>query len=282
MTDTQNAREAIAHHGVVRRGAFAVGDVVETLVVPEWRARDSPPSHLGASLAARAARSARRTTSSRPARGSASTACASIFAGPAARSAPEQKRRVVQRVNEMIRDDYHLETRELPIDEATETGAITMAGEKYGEMVRVVSAGPSVEFCGGTHAHSTGELGMFVLIAESSIGTGVRRIEAAFRARPKRSSSARANGRATGRDAGDEAGRGRANASRGCRASARSAKSVRRTQSAARRRPTRRRTWSEPRRVGAQRVVGAVVPEADAAALRALANAIRVEAAAAA
>ena len=79
----------------------------------------------------------------------------------------------------MIRDDYHLETRELPIAEAQATGAITMAGEKYGELVRVVSAGPSVEFCGGTHAHSTGELGMFVLLSESSIGSGVRRIEAA-------------------------------------------------------------------------------------------------------
>ena len=82
-------------------------------------------------------------------------------------------------MNELIRDDFHLETRELPISEAAATGAIMMAGEKYGELVRVVSAGPAVEFCGGTHAHSTGELGLFVLISESSIGTGVRRIEAA-------------------------------------------------------------------------------------------------------
>jgi alanyl-tRNA synthetase len=101
------------------------------------------------------------------------------FRNPAGALTPEQRRAVVQRVNQLIRDDYHLETRELPIDEAVRTGAITMAGEKYGELVRVVKAGPSVEFCGGTHAHSTGELGIFVLIDESSIGAGVRRIEAA-------------------------------------------------------------------------------------------------------
>jgi len=77
----------------------------------------------------------------------------------------------------MIRDDAHLVTRVLPLEEAKKTGAIWMAGEKYGEMIRVVQAGPSVEFCGGTHSHSTGELGMFVLLSEFSIGSGIRRIE---------------------------------------------------------------------------------------------------------
>jgi alanyl-tRNA synthetase len=100
------------------------------------------------------------------------------FRSPVGALSPLQKRSVTQRVNELIRADYHLETHELPIEQAQQSGAISMAGEKYGELVRVVKAGPAVEFCGGTHALTTGELGLFVLLSEASIGSGVRRIEA--------------------------------------------------------------------------------------------------------
>jgi alanyl-tRNA synthetase len=99
------------------------------------------------------------------------------FRSPGGALTAEQKREIAQRVNEMIRDDTPLETRVLPIEEARASGAVMMFGEKYGDRVRVVKAGPSVEFCGGTHAHSTGELGMFVILSEFSIGSGIRRIE---------------------------------------------------------------------------------------------------------
>jgi alanyl-tRNA synthetase len=100
------------------------------------------------------------------------------FRYPAGALSPSQKRDVTARVNAMIRDDHHLVTKIMTPAEAVASGAISMAGEKYGDKVRVVHAGPAVEFCGGTHAITTGELGLFLILSESSIGSGIRRIEA--------------------------------------------------------------------------------------------------------
>lgn len=91
----------------------------------------------------------------------------------------EEIRQVERLVNYLIRQDIPLdEHRDTPIEEAKEMGAIALFGEKYGDKVRVVRFGPSCEFCGGIHAKSTGRIGLFKILSESSVAAGVRRFEA--------------------------------------------------------------------------------------------------------
>ena len=91
----------------------------------------------------------------------------------------EELRQVERLVNDMIRQDFPCgEYRDTPLAEAKEMGAVALFGEKYGDRVRVIKFGPSCEFCGGIHATSTGRIGFFKIISESSVAAGVRRIEA--------------------------------------------------------------------------------------------------------
>jgi alanyl-tRNA synthetase len=91
----------------------------------------------------------------------------------------DEREAVERRVNELVFENRPVHVFETPIDEARRLGATMLFGEKYGDIVRVVEIpGYSTELCGGTHVSSTAEIGSFVLLSESSVGSGTRRVEA--------------------------------------------------------------------------------------------------------
>ena len=176
VTDTQFIGEAIAHHGTLRSGTLNAGQRVSTNVDAQWR-EEIRRHHTSAHLLQRALKDVLGEDVTQAGSWVGIDRMRFDFRSPSGGLTPEQRREVMARVNTMIRDDSHLETKVMDLAQAQASGAISMFGEKYGEQVRVVQAGPSVEFCGGTHAHSTGELGMFIILSEASIGSGIRRIE---------------------------------------------------------------------------------------------------------
>ncbi|HEU5439139.1 MAG TPA: alanine--tRNA ligase [Ktedonobacterales bacterium] len=91
---------------------------------------------------------------------------------------PEEAREIDRRVNEWVLGNLPVTTAIMDVAEAKASGAMALFGEKYGDLVRVVTMGPSKELCGGTHVAATGQIGIYLTTQDTSVGSGVRRIEA--------------------------------------------------------------------------------------------------------
>ncbi len=166
----------IVHYGQLSEGYLHVGDSVQANVI-EQRREDTICNHSATHLLHKALRDylgsqvEQRGSLVEPER------LRFDFTSPHALSASDLAH-IDQQVNRWIRANYPVRTNIIPLQDAITTGAMALFGEKYDDMVRVVSMGSSIELCGGTHCSSTGQIGLYITIQETSIAAGIRRIEA--------------------------------------------------------------------------------------------------------
>ena len=167
----------IVHRGVVTSGEVVVGAPAEAEIDTERR-RAISRSHTATHMVHRAIRGALGDAAAQA--GSENSPGRLRFDFTAAGAVPPAVLRDVEdEVNTVLIDDLAVRAFVTPIDEARSMGAIALFGEKYGDEVRVVEVGDySRELCGGTHVAHSGQLGLIKILGESSIGTGVRRVEA--------------------------------------------------------------------------------------------------------
>ncbi|WOC33090.1 MULTISPECIES: alanine--tRNA ligase [Caproicibacterium] len=174
---TKNHAKNFIHHCTVQAGTIRIGDSVTTQ--PDWKRRQAiMRNHTAAHLLQAALRRVLGTHVEQAGQLVNDRHVRFDFTHFAALT-PEELRKVEEMVNEKILSAVPVESSEMPIEEAKKLGAMALFGEKYGKIVRVVSVDDfSKEFCGGTHMDNTAKLGLFKIVAESSVAAGVRRIEA--------------------------------------------------------------------------------------------------------
>jgi len=174
---TRPVPDTTVHRGRIVGGSLAVGDLVEA-AVDEERRLDIARNHTATHLLHRALRQVVGEHAAQAGSLVAPDRLRFDFAHLAPLSA-EELRRVEGIVNAQIRANLPVKTRVAPFEEAVKDGAIALFGEKYGDLVRVVRVeGFTTELCGGTHLKATGQVGLFLILSESSVGSGLRRIEA--------------------------------------------------------------------------------------------------------
>ena len=177
VADTQKIKaDVFGHHGLLEAGTLAVGDHVDAQVDAALRAATAR-NHSVTHLMHKALREVLGTHVQQ--KGSLVNAERTRF--DFAHNAPvsdEEIRRIEVIVNAEILANAATEAQLMDIESAQKTGAMMLFGEKYGEVVRVLSIGSTRELCGGTHVQRTGDIGLFKVVAESGVAAGVRRIEA--------------------------------------------------------------------------------------------------------
>jgi len=177
VQDTQRPLKGlIVHYGFIGEGYMRVGDPVQADVTGERR-EDTIRNHSATHLLHKALRDLIGTQVEQ--RGSLvePERLRFDFSSPRALSAADVEH-IDRQVNEWIRADYPVTTALMPLEEALTTGAMALFGEKYDQLVRVVSMGSSKELCGGTHCAATGQIGLYITVQETSIASGIRRVEA--------------------------------------------------------------------------------------------------------
>src|SRR6185503_20550670 len=177
VEDTQRPVGGLIVHRGTLRGRLKVGETVEAAVDPERRAA-TMRNHTGTHLLHRALRNVVGEGAKQA--GSLVTPDYLRFDFPFDRAVTDDEKRAIEdEVRRIVRDDRPLAVELLPMADAIERGADALFDEKYGETVRTVRVPDfSFELCGGTHCRATGQIGGFVITAEKSIGSGMRRIEA--------------------------------------------------------------------------------------------------------
>ena len=177
VEDTQKIQaDVFGHHGRVVEGAIKVGDTINAKVDAETRAR-TVRNHSATHLMHKALREVLGDHVQQ--KGSQVTADRTRF--DFAHNAPltaEQIREVEEIVNAEILANADAIAQVMALEDAQQSGAMMLFGEKYGETVRVQTIGSSKELCGGTHVKRTGDIGLFKIVAESGVAAGVRRVEA--------------------------------------------------------------------------------------------------------